>query len=143
MFVLFCWWHSGVVSYNIILQNNSELVGVFMTDFHIKGTDSERLHNLAQVLPLVRPGIEPPSIRYQSYSYCYVAACSSIPTCGDEDFTISNLLWISLNCWKAISDIQPKSASFYFYIQLLCGSYTECPSFLFRDNHVQILYKEG
>lgn len=53
MFVLFCWWHSGVVSYNIILQNNPELVGVIMTDFHIKGTDSERLHNLAQVLPLV------------------------------------------------------------------------------------------
>lgn len=53
MFALFCWWHLGVVSYNIILQNNPELVGVIMTDFHIKGTDSERLYNLAQVLPLV------------------------------------------------------------------------------------------
>lgn len=60
---------------------------------------------------------------------CSVAAFSSVPYCGDEEFAVSNLFLISLNCWKAITDTELNSVSFLTDVKLPFGNSTECPFF--------------
>lgn len=56
---------------------------------------------------------------------------SAVSLFGEIAFSVSNLLLISLNCWKPISDTELKSVSFYVCIKLPCKSYPECPLFFF------------
>lgn len=124
------------------LPNNRDTMGIIKTGFHVAGTDWETLHNLARVLAARKWWTRDLKLHRsatKAYICCY-AAHSAVSLFVEIEFTVSNLLSISLNCWKPISDTEVKICFFLFLYKIALWELSRMSTFFSPpDNHFQIL----